>query len=735
MLSYRWNAFLFILFIALSLSSAFSQSNNLNLSLEEALYLRSISVLKIQSDAMFPPLNYREYDEYKGYSNDYLRLLAEKMGVSLEWVEVENREESLSLLQSGELDIVSNLRKSEKGSDYFLYSEIPIMELKESLFIREGDDYPGDLSRMDGRNLALVKDSLWAGYIAENYPDINLLLTSDSLESFQQVLKGNAYATIESTALYRYMQPRYFISGLEWFPFQENNLPHSASYFLAVQNQHTLLKSLLDKAMKSLTEEDLQGLRHRWIEEVAVHKEGFLGTLTESERRYLQNKEELIYAIDPNLLPLEGIENGRHVGVSSDIIALLEERLGLPVVFYPTESISESMEALYDKKIDFIPISAASKYRNYYIRYSRSYYSDPLVLVTLRDKPYLTDLNNLQGETIATIGNYAMIGFLEQLYPNIDFQYKKDIDEGLRAVRKGSVYGFIDSLMVSGYHIQKSFPDLKISHQLNQNWEICFSIVRDEPLLESIINKALDSIDFKTRQQIWNSWNSVSFVPAINTRLIWKLSIAFSIVLILILYRYILLRKNNKRLEEMSLRDHLTQLYNRYYLDDYISNLQEQFYRYNQNYCLIICDIDHFKTVNDQFGHLYGDRILQQIGELFSQNIRNSDIVGRWGGEEFLIVCNNTALQGALSMAENLRKKVQNIKMKENITISCSFGVAQSTIGWDIDGVLSHADDALYFSKENGRNLVSYFYQEKCRIHDESNWVEARTSSDKIPQC
>jgi diguanylate cyclase (GGDEF)-like protein len=122
---------------------------------------------------------------------------------------------------------------------------------------------------------------------------------------------------------------------------------------------------------------------------------------------------------------------------------------------------------------------------------------------------------------------------------------------------------------------------------------------------------------------------------------------------------------------------------------------------------VIIIDIDHFKEVNDTFGHQVGDEILKQFAQLLHVSLRATDIAGRWGGEEFLIICPNTDMTDLLSVAENLRNKiVQHDFAHGTASITASFGVNIFDTTKDMHTIIKEADDALYYAKNSGRNRV-----------------------------
>jgi diguanylate cyclase (GGDEF)-like protein len=120
---------------------------------------------------------------------------------------------------------------------------------------------------------------------------------------------------------------------------------------------------------------------------------------------------------------------------------------------------------------------------------------------------------------------------------------------------------------------------------------------------------------------------------------------------------------------------------------------------------VLLLDVDHFKSVNDRYGHQMGDQVLTGIARLLSEHTREVDVVGRWGGEEFLIICTET-LEPALQLAEKLRRAVQSHVFALVGQKSASIGVAMFRAGEAVSDTLARADRALYSAKESGRNRV-----------------------------
>ena len=163
------------------------------------------------------------------------------------------------------------------------------------------------------------------------------------------------------------------------------------------------------------------------------------------------------------------------------------------------------------------------------------------------------------------------------------------------------------------------------------------------------------------------------------------------------------------RLKNIAHLDSLTGVANRYALNEYIKLLENQPTQFSET-CLMVIDIDHFKQVNDVYGHLMGDQVIQFVAEKLKENIRTSDLLVRYGGDEFIVLIENVGMERALKIAEKIRSEIYEAKSVDNVRcpdlkVSISIGVAIGATSWM--ALLEKADRALFQAKEQGKNKVA----------------------------
>ncbi|HKJ87223.1 MAG TPA: sensor domain-containing diguanylate cyclase, partial [Gammaproteobacteria bacterium] len=159
-------------------------------------------------------------------------------------------------------------------------------------------------------------------------------------------------------------------------------------------------------------------------------------------------------------------------------------------------------------------------------------------------------------------------------------------------------------------------------------------------------------------------------------------------------------------LQRQATHDRLTGVLNRHRFEVLLDEELQRAERYGAGFALVMFDLDHFKRINDTYGHPTGDQVLCRVADLIQERLRQTDILARWGGEEFLALLPGTGLSGARELAEDLRQAVDDGEIISGIRATISLGVAELRTGESRTTLLKRVDDALYSAKEGGRNRV-----------------------------
>lgn len=192
---------------------------------------------------------------------------------------------------------------------------------------------------------------------------------------------------------------------------------------------------------------------------------------------------------------------------------------------------------------------------------------------------------------------------------------------------------------------------------------------------------------------------------------IFNLSIVFAMFSYLGFFYVRTVSSASRELTRLASTDSLTLLHNRRHLTELTEAEITRSERYDKPLSVLLIDIDHFKLINDLFGHLKGDQVLQHLAKLIRLELRQHDLIGRWGGEEFLIVLPETDIDTAEQVAERIREAISGFNwsdnLKKDMTVTLSVGVSQLAPNETLNRIINRADKALYISKSCGRNRVT----------------------------
>ncbi|NMM46369.1 diguanylate cyclase [Rhodospirillaceae bacterium KN72] len=195
----------------------------------------------------------------------------------------------------------------------------------------------------------------------------------------------------------------------------------------------------------------------------------------------------------------------------------------------------------------------------------------------------------------------------------------------------------------------------------------------------------------------------------IQSALIWNLAICLAVTLVVVALANLIIGRYQNQLEEMATTDKLTGVANRHAFEIVLDYMLRNARRMESPLAVAMVDIDHFKLVNDRLGHFAGDKVLQTIARIMKENLRGSDSICRWGGEEFLIVLPDCDLNQAQTITDNIRREIENTPVltgKGEARVTISMGVGQLSKSEHLDDLIRRTDEALYRAKAAGRNRV-----------------------------
>lgn len=432
---------------------------------------------------------------------------------------------------------------------------------------------------------------------------------------------------------------------------------------------------------------------------------------TPEENAYIEKASTIKMCVDPDWIPFEHINNkGKHEGIAADLVQLVAKRVGLNIELYPVKSWEESLAASKGKRCQILSFLNQTKARDAWLIFTDPIFYDPNVIITREEHAFIAEPKNLKGEKVALPRGTMVEELVQRDFPNLKVVLTSSEPESMELVSERKADLTIRSLIVSAYAIKKEgLFNLKIAGQIPEYTnKLRIGVLKEEKILCNILNKGVKTITPEEREAISNKYIPINIQRGVDYHLAWKVFAGSCFALLLVILRHKKLTALNKELERLSITDRLTGLFNRIKLDETFDAEIKLAIRYNQPFSVIMVDIDHFKEVNDSYGHQVGDKVLVEFSNILKINTRETDIVGRWGGEEFMIICRYSDESGVLKLAEKLRLAIQNHTFPPAQRKTASFGVTIWLEGDKTENLVARADEALYAAKNNGRNRVEF---------------------------
>ena len=403
-----------------------------------------------------------------------------------------------------------------------------------------------------------------------------------------------------------------------------------------------------------------------------------------------EKNEKLIVAITPNWPPFDIYENGILKGIGVDFFKLIAKKAELKYEVKLINYWPKVLELIKEKKVDLTPNTSETEDRKKYAIFSKPYYSFPLAIVCNKN----SNIKSFREVKKIAVGkHFTAEKLMKKHYPNLTYIETKNVTEALSLVSENNDICAVDMLPTILWYIQKEgFYNLNLIYQTPFKFNLQIMIRKDKPELLEKINYAIDHLSDEEKNKIVKRYlGGILQEEKRGYNLVWLFLGIVIIVIFIFIFSFAIAKYRRK-----ALTDELTNIWNR-------RGIIEEAKKVGVNSSVLFFDIDHFKKINDTYGHEFGDYVLKEISKLISSNIRSLDIFGRWGGEEFIIILRGTTYEKALEIAEKLRKKVEEHNFK-GVKVTISLGVA--SFDGNLEESINKADMALYEAKKMVRNQV-----------------------------
>jgi PAS domain S-box-containing protein len=273
-------------------------------------------------------------------------------------------------------------------------------------------------------------------------------------------------------------------------------------------------------------------------------------------QEYLNKKQTITMCVDPNWMPYEKIDKGKHIGMAADFMGIFEKKLGIPIVLVPTQTWEESLFFAQERKCDIFSLAMSTPSRLEYMNFTQPYMSFPLVVATELDTLFIPNVEDIiNTRTLGIVKGYAFAELLKRKFPHNRLIEVNNIEEGLQRVANGELFGFVGTLATIGYELQKKYiGELKIAGKFDETWELGIGVRNDDLILLDIFEKAIAQLTPQESQAIFSQWISVAYDEKTNYDLAIKIAVVLLIIMALMIHRNRNLQQYNQKIKKQALQ-------------------------------------------------------------------------------------------------------------------------------------------------------------------------------------
>lgn len=514
-----------------------TENTRITLTEQEQGYLKIHPTASIALISDYAPFSYEENGEVKGFVNDLLLLISKKTG--LEFVQkVDYWGNNLDKFKKKEVDIIADISYKKEREAFTLFTT-PYYEIPVVIFTREDFKNFQGLKSLKGKKVGVQQGIFYEKELRE-MGGMEIIGFENNKDQSKALAYGQIDALIQNLSVINYQVRKYGLSNIRVAGEFELEGVGKEDLRFGVRTDKNILYDILQKGLDGISDEQLAIITNRWLSadlKVIDSKETKL-LLSSSEQQYLENRNEILMCANPNWMPFESISKaGIHEGMAAEFMNIISQRIGKSIKLVPTKNFSETLSISKQRQCDILSLVQETTERTEYLNFTEPYVETPLVIATRSDELFIDDINKVLNRKFTGIKDFAYINKLKKKYPGIIIDEVSSVEEGIEKVRSGEAYGFIFSMAAVRYKIQQSrITDIKIAAKFDVNQDLSVAVRNDDPMLFSIMQKAVGSLTDAERQNIYNKWVSIVFEKTFDYSLLWKILVIFLTVLLGIFY-------------------------------------------------------------------------------------------------------------------------------------------------------------------------------------------------------
>jgi len=653
-----------------------------------------------------------------GFAEGLRQILSDLFGIKFV-LEFYEWDELISNLDERVVDFTGELTRTESRTQRYGMTH-PIAERMLRIFMHVDNDKIKTVSDVDGKLIAFLEGAITPQAIKKIYPvEVTVVEVADYPIAAEMLKNGEIDAFVDEAVADPAFDDYDFIRSEVFFPM----VHEPVSLTTANPNLYPII-SVVDKFLAAGNIDTLYALYHDCELEYSKYK--LQKSLTDEEKAFIDVLNQrgrsiaVLYEQDNYPVNFYNDKDEEFQGIAIDVLAEISRLTGIR--FTPASDKdaiwADIMSATESGEVHMIAELLQTEARQdrfiwSAIPYARSNYA----IMSKADFPNLATYQ-VARHTVGVMTGSALEDIYHELFPENDNIVRFDtLVECLDALERGDIELLMasENMLLTQTHFREK-SGFKINIKLNAPLYSFFGFYKDEAVLSSIVDKAQQYVDVDTVGTNWTGRKFDYSKKMAEDRMRYVGIFAIVVSVILIAAGFILLKfvKLSRKLKEMASLDVLTGIFNRRYFMELAAMQIERSRRTGIDSFAIIFDLDHFKSVNDTYGHQAGDKVLKEVAARVKKEIRAYDLLGRYGGEEFVILVSDIKPineANAMNAMERIRANIAETPVEfegTQIPITASFGVALAGPKNTLEEAIKFADEALYQAKATGRNKVIF---------------------------
>lgn len=542
------NKHIFLSLLLLILFPIFTQTvenSKLFLSDAEQTWLDNHRIIRISNSMDWPPFDYVVNGEPKGYSIDYVKLITDKLGITVEWVNGKTWKELESLVRTKDIDIIHTISISEERQEYLNFTK-PFLNNPRAVFKRSNDFSINTFEDLSGKTVAVVENYFSHTFIKKNYPDIKLRIFKTTIEAITSVIYKKSDVYIDRIAVTNYILKEHKLTGLV-NAFVLNNANISGEELrIATRKDWAPLIPILEKAMDNISSEEYKFMDYKY--DMAIKKLNITEIyLTDIEKEWIEKNPVIKVHNEESWAPFNFNKSSTPMGYSIDYIKLLAKKSGLKIEFITGPTWNEFLDMIKKDELDVMLNIVPTVERGKFLNFTEPYLTlSPTLFAKLGDN-IITDITDLFGKTFAIQKGFYYEDVLKR-FPEINLLYVDSTEQAILALSRGEADVMLGIQAIVDYlcnklHISNITPGGSLGSMYSGPIKTVIGVQKQLVILRNILQKAMDNVtstEILGIENLWfNRFKSLSYEDSNNNIVAKSVLLIFILLIIFIVMIYV----------------------------------------------------------------------------------------------------------------------------------------------------------------------------------------------------